>query len=139
MSVNVAAYAGQPARGLNASFDLQGDDQAGELRLSTILGPQVAAARWAPGRASLVTADGEARYPDLPSLARDALGEPVPLQALPDWLAGRPWPGSPSRPLAHGFEQLGWTLDLAGWGQGFLTATRAAEPAVTLRVRLDRR
>lgn len=137
LSVSVAAQAGQPARGMNASFDLRGDGEAGELRLSTLLGPQIAAARWSPGRASLVTADGEKLYPDLTSLAQDALGEALPLQALPDWLAGRPWAGAPSRRSATGFEQLGWTLDLAAWAEGFVVARRNDEPVVTLRVRLE--
>ena len=138
LSVHVAAHAGQPARGVNAAFDLQGNAEAGELRLSTPLGPQVAAARWAPGLARLVTGDGEKSYADLASLAYDALGESLPLQALPDWLSGRPWPGAASQAHADGFAQLGWTIDLAGWDQGFVSAHRASEPPVTLRVRLER-
>lgn len=137
LTVQVAPHAGQPARGVNAAFDLQGNADAGELRLSTPLGPQMAAARWAPGEALLVTGDGQKAYPDLASLAHDALGESLPLQALPDWLSGRPWPGAPSETHAAGFSQLGWTIDLAGWAQGFVSARRASEPAVTLRVRLE--
>jgi len=138
LSVQVAEHAGQPARGLNAAFDLRGTDEAGELRLSSVLGPQVAAARWSAGKASLSTAEGERRFSDLDALAREALGESLPLRALPDWLQGRPWPGAPSVALADGFEQLGWTLSLARWAEGFLTATRSAAPTVTLRARLDR-
>lgn len=136
LSVQVAAQAGQPARGMNAAFELEGDAAAGQLRLSSTLGPQLAAARWSPGRVSLRTTDAERSYPDLDSLARDVLGEALPLQALPDWLRGRPWPGAPSRHRPDGFEQLGWELDLQRWGEGFVTATRSAAPAVTLRARL---
>jgi outer membrane lipoprotein LolB len=135
LSLQVAAHDGQPARGVNAAFDLVGDARAGELRLSAPLGPQLASARWSPGEATLRTADGETRHADLASLAGQALGEPLPLQALPDWLQGRAWPGAPSVPVAGGFEQLGWALDLARWDEGFVVARRVAPPPVTLRVR----
>jgi outer membrane lipoprotein LolB len=139
LSLQVAAHDGEPARGVNAAFDLVGDARAGELRLSTPFGPQLASARWSPGEATLRTADGETRHADLASLARQALGEPLPLQALPDWLQGRAWAGAPSAPVAGGFEQLGWTLDLARWAEGFVVARRGAPPPVTLRVRVDPR
>ena len=138
LSVQVAAHDAQPARGLSAAFDLRGDARAGELRLSSVLGPQIAAARWSPGRVTLSTGDGERDFPDLDSLAREVLGEALPLQALPDWLQGRPWSGAPSTALADGFEQLGWTLSLARWAEGFVTVTRRAAPATTLRARLER-
>ena len=136
LSVQVAAHAGQPARGMNAAFELEGDGQAGALRLSSTFGPQLADARWSPGQATLRTSEGERTYADLDSLAHDALGEALPLQALPDWLRGRPWPGAPSQARPEGFEQLGWELDLVRWGEGFVSATRRAVPAVTLRARL---
>ena len=139
MSLRVAAQDGLPARGFNAGFELVGDARAGELRLSTPLGPQIARARWAPGEATLETADGVARHPDLDALARHAFGESLPLQALPDWLRGRPWPGAPSRAGddgTPGFEQLGWSIALAQQPEGLIVATRAAAPVLTLRVRL---
>lgn len=138
LSVQVAAHAGEPARAMNAAFDLQGDATAGELRLSSTLGPQVAAARWSPGQVTLETGEGAQHYADLDSLSREVLGEALPLQALPDWLHGRPWQGAPSRPLADGFEQLGWTLGLARLAEGFVVATRERAPAVTLRARMER-
>lgn len=137
LSLQVAAHDGQPPTGVNAAFDLVGDARAGELRLSAPLGPQIASARWAPGEATLRTTDGETRHPDLDALARHAFGEALPLQALPDWLRGQAWPGAPARAAAGGFEQLGWTLDLTRWGEGFVVAHRAAAPAVTLRVRVS--
>lgn len=139
LTLQVAAHQGEPARGFNASFDLVGDGRAGELRLSTPLGPQIARARWAPGEATIETADGVSRHADLDTLARHAFGEPVPLQALPDWLRGRPWPGAPNRARDDGeagFEQLGWTIGLARQAEGFVVAARRAAPAATLRVRL---
>ncbi|GAB4121915.1 MAG: hypothetical protein Fur0014_21460 [Rubrivivax sp.] len=137
LSLQVAADGAQPARGFNAAFDLRGTAEAGELRLSTPLGPQIAAARWAPGQVHLATGDGERLYPSLEALARDALGEPVPLQALPSWLRGQPWPGAPAQPDPLGFTQLGWTLDLSRRAEGFIIALRERPPAVTLRLRLD--
>lgn len=137
LSLQVAATATEPARGFNAAFELRGDAEAGELRLSTPLGPQVAAARWAAGEVRLETGDGERRYASLEALAADALGEPVPLQALPHWLRGRPWPGTPAPASDAGFEQLGWQLDLSRRAEGFIIAVRARPPAVTLRIRLD--
>jgi len=139
LTLQVAAHQGEPARGFNASFDLVGDGRAGELRLSTPLGPQIARARWAPGEATIETADGVSRHADLDTLARHAFGEPVPLQALPDWLRGRPWPGAPNRARDDGeagFEQLGWTIGLARQAEGFVVAARRAAPPATLRVRL---
>jgi outer membrane lipoprotein LolB len=61
----------------------------------------------------------------------------MPLAALFDWLRGRPWPGAPHEAEPDGFSQLGWRVDVRALGQGLLTARRPAEPAVTLRLRLE--
>lgn len=137
LSVQVAAHEQTAARSFSASFDLRGNSERGELRLSTPLGTQLAEARWSPGQAGLTTPGGQSRYADLDALSRDVLGEALPLQALPDWLAARPWSGAASRPLAAGFEQLGWTIDLAGFRDGRIDAVRDMPPRVQLRVRLD--
>ena len=52
----------------------------------------------------------------------------------------RPWPGAPSRPATdeHGFEQLGWSVSLAGFNEDLLSARRDSRPPVTLRVKLAR-
>ena len=137
LAVSVAASGASPARGLNAAFDLVGDAQAGRLDLSTPLGPRLGTASWTPGEAVLDDGRGTRRYADLSALAQDLLGEPLPLQALPDWLRGRPWPGATHVPGGNGFAQLGWALDTSRLPDGLLVATRAAPPAVTLRVRLS--
>jgi outer membrane lipoprotein LolB len=137
LALLVAESGSTPAHSLSAVFELRGSAEAGTLRLSSPIGPQLAAARWMPGRALLDTGQGERSFPDLPTLAQEALGEPLPLHALPDWLDGRPWPGAPSLPTPTGFDQLGWSLDLSARADGALVARRAAPPAVTLRVRLD--
>jgi outer membrane lipoprotein LolB len=137
LSLRVEATAQRSAQSLTAGFELQGSSERGELRLISPLGTQVAAARWSPGEAQLTTSDGTVRFAGLPELSRGALGEDVPLAALPDWLAGRPWPGAAHQVAPDGFEQLGWQVNLARRAEGWVEARRAAPPAVTLRVRLE--
>ena len=142
LSLQVAANGPLAARSVSAGFDLRGDAERGELRLTSPLGSLVAAARWWPGSAVLQTPQGEVDFPDLDSLSNEALGEPLPLQALPDWLAGRPWLGASSQPLeaalGPGFEQLGWRVLLARLDVGHVDAERLAPPVVKLRVRLEK-
>jgi outer membrane lipoprotein LolB len=139
LSLQVGAHADRAPQSLSAAFDLRGNAQSGELQLSAPFGATLAVARWSSDAATLITSDGERRFADLDGLSREALGEALPLRALPDWLRGRPWPEAPSRPLAPaaGFEQLGWVIDLAAFDRGTVRAQRAAPPALDLRVRLD--
>ncbi len=139
IAVSVEAENGRPAQQVSASFDLRGDAERGELQLSGPLGTSLAAARWAPGQAEWVTADGTQVFPDLESLATHAFGQPLPLQALPHWLRGKPHPGSAHADLTElrGFEQWGWVIDLSRFADGFLQARRASPPVVSVRVRLD--
>jgi outer membrane lipoprotein LolB len=140
MSLRVAAFEHRPEHNFSAAFDLNGTAEHGTLQLGTPLGTTLAAAYWGGGEAvRLVTPDGEKRFPDLESMSREALGEALPLRALPDWLQGRPWPGAPSQADAGqpGFEQLGWHVDLKGFGDGQWVARRAAAPEVLLRVKLE--
>ena len=137
IAVRVEAAGAQPARQMSADFELQGDSSRGELRLFTALGTTIGAARWSATEAVLVTPDGQTRYDDLGALARDTLGEAMPINALADWLAGRPWAGAPSEAAASGFSQLGWQVDLSGRAEGRMTAVRASAPAVTVRIRLE--
>ena len=142
LAMRVAADGAAPARSLGAAFELAGDARRGRLDLSAPLGLLVGRARWSPDGAVLVTPTGESAYPDLDALARQLLGEDLPLAALFDWLRGRPWPGAASRPFdaanGIGFEQLGWRVDLAQFADGRVIARRDAPPAVTVQVRLDR-
>lgn len=129
-----------PVRALSAAFELSGDARAGALVLSSPLGATLAQARWVPGEAVLETPGARARYPDLDTLAEQALGERVPLAALFDWLRGRPWADVPSEGLPAGepgFMQMGWRVALARYSEGWVEARRDAAPAVTMRARLD--
>jgi outer membrane lipoprotein LolB len=141
LTLQVDADGDRPAQSLSASFDLRGSAERGELRLSTPLGTTLAAATWSPGRVRLVTPQGDREFADLDALSMQAFGETLPLRALPDWLRGRPWPDAPAAavPLTPGpgFEQLGWHVDLARFGDGQLQARRSAPPAVRLRAQLD--
>ncbi len=140
LAVRVDAAADAPARAENAAFELQGTAEAGRLNLTTPLGSTVAQARWTPGAVVLNTPQGERRFADLDELTREVLGESVPLAALFDWLRGRPWPGAASQSggTPSGFAQLGWTVDLARFDEGWVVARRERAPQVTVRARLDR-
>jgi outer membrane lipoprotein LolB len=139
LALQVDAHAAQPAQGVAAGFEFDGNDAAGEIRLTTPLGTLFARARWRPGRADLSTPLGERVYPNLDALSEATFGEPLPLAALPDWLRGRPWPQAPSVPLAPGpgFEQLGWAVDTSRVAEGRIDARRPGPPEVRLRVVLD--
>lgn len=143
LSVQVAALPpDEPARSMSAHFELGGNAAQGRLSVSTPLGTRLAEARWSPGEATLVAAGGgETAYSDLDALTRAMLGEALPVAAWFDWLAGRPWPAAASMAStasgAPGFRQLGWQVDLAGFGDGLVVARRDAAPAVTVRAKLD--
>jgi outer membrane lipoprotein LolB len=138
LSLQVDATPQRRQQRLSVAFELRGSGDSGELRLNSPLGTQIAQARWAPGLASLRTGDGEQRFDGLEALSREALGEPLPLAALPDWLAGRPWAAAPHSLQPDGFDQLGWHVQTARLAEGWVSAQRVALPAVQLRVRLER-
>jgi outer membrane lipoprotein LolB len=137
LAVRVEASADQPARSASATFELRGSGQRGELRLLSPLGTGLATAVWAPGLARLSTPTGTSTFATLDELSQQALGEALPLAALPDWLAGRPWPPAPHQPQDGGFEQLGWQVQTSRRADGVVEARRTAPPAVWLRVKLD--
>ncbi len=137
MSLRVDASPERTAQNFSAAFDLRGSGEIGELRLVSPLGTQLAQARWSPGLARLTTSDGQRDFASLDELSQVALGEALPLAALPDWLAGRPWPGATHTLSAEGFDQLGWQVALTRRADGFVEARRSAAPALQLRVRLD--
>ena len=142
LALRVEALGNAAPRAFSAAFDLRGDAQAGTLGLSTPLGSTLAEARWSPAEVVLATPQGTRRFASLDELTREALGESVPIEAWFDWLRGRPWPGAPSTASAmssQGFDQLGWRVDLDGFDQGSVAATRESPPpTVTVRIRLDR-
>ena len=142
LAVKVDAWNGAAPRSVSAAFELQGDPKTGRLNLSTPLGSVLAQARWSPGSVVLVTPQGERQFADLDDLTGEVLGESLPVPALFDWLRGRPWPGAVSTattpPAERGFEQLGWTVNLARFDEAWVVATRTQPPVVTVRAKLDR-
>lgn len=137
ITINVEASADKPAQRVTAEFDLRGDARRGELQLSSTVGTRFATLSWSADEAVLDTGSGPVRYRDLESLSRAALGEPLPLQALPDWLAGRPWSGADSQAVEGGFQQMGWRVGLAARSQGRIEARREAPPRVSVVLRLE--
>lgn len=135
--LQISPQGSQPARQWSAGFELRGSAQAGELDLTSPLGTLVAQARWQPGQAELDQGGERKRFADLADLSLQLLGETVPLEALFDWLRGRPWPGASHVQTDAGFTQGGWVVDLTGLGGGTLTARRPAAPVLTLRARLE--
>lgn len=142
-------------------FSLVASGDALSLDLVSPLGATIARFESDPGEARLmVPADGGVRMEtgaDLQSLSERVLGWSLPVDGMPDWIAGHPVPGRPFHPLqsseagpgaAQGelqrFEQDGWTVSLerfeGGKGPRRVQMDRAArdgEPAVALRVVLD--
>ena len=137
LSVRIDASGAIAARSVSSAFELRGSAERGELRLISPLGTQMAAARWAPGQAVLATSEGEQSFASLDELSRAALGEALPLAALPDWLAGRPWASAAHQVRDDGFDQLGWRVLLTRRTEGWIEARRDAPPAVAVRVKLD--
>ena len=131
---------GDEARSFSAGFDLEGTDQRGWLALVSPLGTQVGRAVWQPGRVVWQSADGDRRFETLDALSRELLGDVLPLGAMLDWMAGRPWSGESSRPLtdATGFRQLGWDVQTGRVREGVIVAQRRLPiPMVTVRIKLD--
>jgi outer membrane lipoprotein LolB len=139
LSLRVEAIGSEPARSFSAAFDLRGDARSGTLGLSTPLGNLLAEARWSAAEVTLTTPQGTRAFADLDGLTREVLGESVPVEAWFDWLRGRPWPAAPSVPRAgDGFEQLGWSVDVARLPEGRVSALREQpRPQVTVRIQLD--
>ena len=138
-----AGAGGQPrGQSVNANFELLGDPTRGRLEMSTPMGSLVARVSWQPGAATVRTPDEERSYDTLDALTQELLGEALPVQALFDWLKGRPWPNTPFRSLGEqGFEQLGWQVDLRRYPSGLIVAQRlnpgGPDPLATLRLKLD--
>jgi outer membrane lipoprotein LolB len=138
LSLRVQAQADAPERSFSAAFELRGDSRQGELNIQSPLGTRLLAATWAPQQARLSTPTGHAGLcGSRCELSRQALGEALPLSALPDWLAGRPWPQAPHETGAGGFVQMGWWVDLSRRADGWITARRESPPSIVLRVKLD--
>lgn len=143
MSIKLAAFADQPAKGLSLGFFFSGNKDKGQLDLMTLMGSQMAQVSWEPGQAWLTTDKGRQRYEDLDTLSAAALGETLPLRQLVHWMQGHPDPDLPSLPgeQPESFTQQGWMIDTHELGSKKLQARRDGTPAqrgVQLKIYLDR-
>ena len=145
MSLKLAAFGQEAAKGVQLTFDLDGTPAKGTLDLSTPLGTRMASVQWHERMAVLRTSDGERPFDSLDELTGHVLGEALPIQALMAWLEGGPAPDQPWQGQPEGnrqqFTQAGWQVDLRERDSGYIDAQRPASPSqrgITLRVRIDR-
>ena len=139
ISVRIDSFNDRPPQSVVALFDLQiTNGQSGQLELSSPLGTMMGRASWGPDQVRLYTPHTERIYPHLAALSQDLLGENVPIEALFDWLNGRPWPMAASSPLpapGRGFNQLDWLVKLDRESEGLILAERLSAPTITVIAR----
>lgn len=138
--------AGGQQQAVQGGFTWRDDGRRYVLDLTNPLGSTEARVEGGPGRATLTKADGTRLEADTPdALAEEALGGPVPVASLRDWLRGRVADDTPvagmqrdeqGRPAA--FQQDGWHARLSRYdnlGPGLLVLQRS-EPGRRIMVRL---
>ncbi|MVW77959.1 lipoprotein insertase outer membrane protein LolB [Bordetella sp. 02P26C-1] len=129
---------------VQGGFDWQDDGQRYRLDLISPLGSIQGRVEGSPGMATLTKADGSVLQADGPdALAEEALGGPVPVSYLRDWMRGRVsntatqiTRDEAGRPAS--FEQDDWQARLSRYdaqGPGLLVLQRA-EPGRRITVRL---
>lgn len=135
-----------PQQAVQGGFTWRDDGHRYMLDLTNPLGSTEARVQGQPGHATLTKADGTVLQADTPdALAEEALGGPVPVSSLRDWLRGRVADDVPAasiqrddqgRPVA--FQQDGWHARLSRYdaqGPGLLVLQRT-EPGRRIMVRL---
>lgn len=130
---------------VQGGFNWQDDGRGYRLDLTSPLGSTQARVEGRPGYATLTKADGtvyEAESPD--ALAEDALGGPIPVSHLRDWMRGRVSEASATDVQRDelgrtaSFKQDDWQARLSRYdaqGPGLLVLQRA-EPGRRIVVRL---
>lgn len=130
---------------VQGGFAWRDDGRHYQLDLTSPLGSTEARVEGRPGSALLLRADGSRLQADDPdALVEDALGSPVPVGGLRNWLRGRLMPGqaedlkrdSQGRPESFG--QDGWRARLSRYdAQGpRLLVLRREQPRRAISVRL---
>ena len=149
LAVRTDAAPNQPARSVTGQFELSGNASSGQLILTSPIGTTVARARWSdpvgtqgvPSKIELEADGGTTHFATLEDMMQRAIGDQLPLPAMFDWLAGRPWPSAPAQRAADGqsFDQLGWHVDISQFaGNQLLDAQRPLPaPVLHVRVKLD--
>jgi outer membrane lipoprotein LolB len=115
-----------PPQSLQASFELQGTPQAGDLTLINPIGGTLARLSWNPQQAILERGAERWTGANVEQLAQQLVQTPLPIQALFDWIEGRA--------TTH----AGWQADLSALDQGRIVATRQQPaPPAQMRIVLD--
>ena len=115
-----------PPQSLQASFELQGNPQEGDLTLLNLVGGILARLSWTPQQAMLERGSERWIQPRVEQLAEQLVQTPLPVQALFDWIEGQ------------ATAYAGWEVDLSAHAQGRITATRLRPgPAAQMRIVLD--
>jgi outer membrane lipoprotein LolB len=115
-----------PPQHLQASFELQGTPISGELTLLSPIGSTLARLSWNPQQAMLERGAERWSGANVSQLAQQLAQTPLPVEALFDWIAGRPVP------------HAGWEADLGALDQGRIVARRQQPaPPALLRIVLD--
>lgn len=116
----------EPPQAFHASFELSGEPDAGELRLTSPLGNALALVRWTPKGATLTQGGRVSEHASVDDLASALGGAPLPVTALFDWLQARD------------ANVPGWEADLSRSGDGRISARRTfPAPPASLRIVLD--
>lgn len=125
---------GTPPQALNASFELSGTAEAGELSLFTPLGTTVAVLNWKPGEVLLQSNGRDQHFDSLDQLAREATGTAFPVAQLFMWL--KRGKVDPANAISVGG---GWEADLSQLEQGRLSARRlAGGPPADLKLVIEK-
>ena len=115
-----------PPQSLQASFELQGTPQAGDLTLISPMGGTLARLSWNPQQAILERGAERWTGANVEQLAQQLVQTPLPIQALFDWIEGRATP------------HAGWQADLSALEQGRIAARREQPaPPAQMRIVLD--
>jgi outer membrane lipoprotein LolB len=146
LGVRTDAAPNLPARSMSGEFELSGTASSGQLVLTSPIGTTIARARWSdpvgaqgtPSRIELEADGGTTHYATLEDMMQRAIGDQLPLAAMFDWLAGRPWPDAPAQRGADGasFDQLGWHVDLSQLAADRLIDAQRPQPVPVLHVRV---
>ncbi len=115
-----------PPQNLQAAFELQGTAQEGELTLFSPVGSILARLSWNAQQATLERGTERWVQAKVEQLAEQLVQTPLPVQALFDWIEGRP------------VSPAGWEADLSAHAQGHIVARRIQPaPQTLLRIVLD--
>lgn len=116
----------EPPQHFSALFELHGNVDAGEIRLTSPFGQLMGIARWSAHEAELIRGHERQSYPDMHELTSALTGTPLPMAPLFDWLSGRP------------MTLDGWEADLSRYTEGRISAQRLQpSPPVQLRIILQ--